>query len=122
MIAGIGTDIIEIERVEKAYKRQGFASRVYTLKEQELISQRASRAAANFAVKEAVVKAFGTGFGKIQPAQIEVLRNQAGKPYVNLYEEAARQAEIMGISHIHVSISDEKEYAVAFAIAEVLAV
>lgn len=119
-IAGVGTDIIEIRRVAKACARPGFLNRIYTLAEQELIKGQASRAAGNFAVKEAVVKAFGTGFGKIRPQQVEVLRDQAGKPYVNLYGEAGRQAEAMGIRHIHVSISNEKEYAIAFAVAESL--
>ena len=63
MIVGIGTDIVEIGRVEKAYARAGFAQRVYTEREREMIGGRAARAAGNFAVKEAVGKAFGTGAG-----------------------------------------------------------
>lgn len=84
-----------------------------------MIAGSASRAAGNFAVKEAVVKAFGTGFGRIQPVQVEVLRDQAGKPYVNLYGAARQQADELGIINIQVSISNEKDYAVAFAVAEV---
>ena len=118
MIAGIGTDMIEIGRVAKACGRESFLDKVYTLPEQKLISGNMSRAAGNFAVKEAVVKAFGTGFGKIQPVEVEVLRDAAGKPYVNLYGAAKQQAEAMGMGHIFVSISNEKEYAVAFVVAE----
>lgn len=118
MIAGIGTDIVSIGRVTKACGRSSFWNRVYTAREQELIGENMSRAAGNFAVKEAVVKAFGTGFGKIQPVQVEVLRDAVGKPYVNLYGAARQQAETMGIGGILVSISNEKEYALAFAVAE----
>lgn len=118
MIAGVGTDIVEISRVAKACGRSSFWDRVYTVKEQELIGENMSRAAGNFAVKEAIVKVFGTGFGKIQPIQIEVLRDAAGKPYANLYGAAKQQAEAMGIESIFVSISNEKEYALAFAVAE----
>ena len=118
MIAGIGTDIIKISRAAKACERESFLSKVYTEKERELIQGNASRAAGNFAVKEAVVKAFGTGFGKIRPAEIEVLREQSGKPCICLSGAAKQQAELMGIQSLHVSISNEKEYAVAFVVAE----
>ena len=88
MIVGIGTDIVEISRVAKACGRSSFWNRVYTVREQELIGENMSRAAGNFAVKEAIVKAFGTGFGKIQPIQVEVLRDVTGKPYANLHGAA----------------------------------
>lgn len=118
MIVGIGTDLVEIKRMEKAYGRPGFAARVFTKKEQELIGVRAARAAGNFAVKEAVVKAFGTGFGRVSPQEIEVLRDKAGKPYTLLFGQAKKKAAELGINYIHVSISNEREYAVAFVVAE----
>ena len=118
MIIGIGTDIIEIARIASAIGKKYFLQRVYTEKEMAMIGGRAARAAGNFAVKEAVVKAFGTGFGRIAPEQIEVLRQESGKPYIVLYGEAQAQAKSLGITKWHVSISNEKEYAVAYVIAE----
>lgn len=118
MIAGIGTDIVKVERAVRAYGRAAFRLRVYTQKEQELIGSRVTRAADNWAVKEAVAKALGTGFGKVLPLEIEVLRDGAGKPYCVLYGQARAQAQAMGVCAWHVSISNEKEYALAFAVGE----
>ncbi len=55
MIAGVGTDIVKISRVECAYKKKAFRERVYTEREQEMIGERLSRAADNWAAKEAVI-------------------------------------------------------------------
>ena len=119
MIYGIGTDLIEVERVKKAYAKESFRKKVYTEQEQQLIADNAQRAAGNFAVKESVVKAFGTGFGKISAIDIEVLRESSGKPYVVLYGPAKEQAEKDGIQKVHVSISNTKEYAVGYVVMEV---
>ncbi len=118
MIFGIGTDLIEVERVGISYQKESFRNKIYTGQEQKLIDGRAQRAAGNFAVKEAVVKAFGTGFGKISPIQIEVLRETSGKPYVVLYEEAKKLQQELQIVKIHVSISNTKEYATAYVVME----
>ena len=112
MIYGIGTDLIEVERIKKAYAKESFRKKIYTEQEQQLIAENAERAAGNFAIKESVVKAFGTGFGKISAIDIEVLRETNGKPYVNLHgpaEEFAREQQIL---HVHVSISNTKEHAI----------
>ena len=118
MIFGIGTDLIEVERVGNSYKKEAFRNKIYTKQEQILIDGKAQRAAGNFAVKEAVVKAFGTGFGKITPIDIEVLRENSGKPYVVLYGEAKKMKQEVQITTIHVSISNIKEYATAYVIME----
>lgn len=118
MIIGIGTDIIEQARVRKACEKAAFLMRVYTEQEQELIRERPGRAAGNWAAKEAVAKVFGTGFSGVSPREIEVLRDEAGAPYVRLCGGAAAQAERLGILRLHVSISDTKEYACAFAVGE----
>ena len=118
MIFGIGTDLIEMERIQKAIQRKRFLEYVYTKAEQELIAGRVQRAAGNFAVKEAVVKAFGTGFRGIAPKEIEVLRDMAGKPYVCCHGRAEIFMQEHKISKLHVSISNLKEYAQAFAVAE----
>ena len=124
MIYGIGTDLIEVERIQKAYTKEAytkeaFRKKVYTEQEQQLIAEHAQRAAGNFAVKEAVVKAFGTGFGKISPVDVEVLREASGKPYVVLHGPAEELAEALHILQVHVSISNTKEHAVGYVIMEV---
>ena len=78
MIFGIGTDLIEINRVVKACERKAFLTKVYTEQEQKLFLSDIRKAASNFAVKEAVVKMFGTGFRAILPKEIEVLRDNLG--------------------------------------------
>ena len=118
MIFGIGTDIIEMERIQKAISRKRFLDMVYTEEEQKLIAGRVQKAAGNFAVKEAVVKAFGTGFCGISPKDIEVLRDEAGKPFVKCYGNAETFRKEHGITTIHVSISNLKDYAQAFVVLE----
>lgn len=119
MIFGIGTDIIEVERIRKAYEKESFRTKIYTEQEQQLIAEHAQKAAGNFAVKESVVKAFGTGFGKISPIDIEVLREASGKPYVVLHGAARELMEAEQILRVHVSISNVKEYAVGYVVMEV---
>ncbi len=119
MIYGIGTDLIEVERIRKAYEKEAFRKKIYTDQEQQLIAENAQRAAGNFAIKESVVKAFGIGFGKISAIEIEVLREASGRPYVILHGEAKTFMEAAGILQIHVSISNVKEYAVGYVVMEV---
>ncbi len=118
MIAGIGTDICDIRRIEKAVKKSCFLEKVYTKKEIEQSKGRSNSLAGNFAVKEAVSKALGTGFRGFGPQQIEVLRQESGAPYVQLYGKALEIMEEKGIDRFFVSISHEKEYAIAYVVAE----
>lgn len=120
MIFGIGTDLIEIERVEKACQKEAFLTRTYTERECRQTKRKISMLAGNFAVKEAVAKAFGTGFRTFMPGDIEVLRDELGKPYVVLYGGAKELADRAGITRIHVSITNTRDYAMAFATAECL--
>lgn len=119
MIYGIGTDLVEMERVVKACEKQSFLDHIFTRKEQELLQRDKKKAAGNFAVKEAVVKMFGVGFRQITPIQIEVLRDELGKPYINLYEAALDYAKQGKITKIHVSITNTKEYASAYVVGEI---
>ena len=119
MIYGIGTDLIEVERIKKAYDKESFRKKVFTQQEQTMIAENAQRAAGNFAVKESVVKAFGTGFGKISAIDIEVLRETSGKPYVVLHGPAKELAEAEHILQVHVSISNTREYATSYVVMEV---
>ncbi len=122
MIRGVGTDIIEIARVARAAERPNFLARWFTESERALFesakAKKNARIAANFAAKEAVAKALGTGFVGFSPADIEVLRNPAGAPYVNLYAGAAERAAELRISQIFISLSHCENYAVAYAVAE----
>lgn len=118
MITGIGVDLIEINRVVSACRKESFLNRYYTEKEIELIKADIRKAADNFAVKEAVAKMLGTGFRGFMPIDIEVLRGPEGKPYVNLYGKAAELAQQQEITAIHVSISNTKELSNAFAVGE----
>lgn len=119
MIFGIGTDLIEVERIGKAYEKESFRRKVYTEQEQQMIAEHAQRAAGNFAVKESVVKAFGTGFREISPIDVEVLREASGKPYVVLHGAAKEMQHAKGILRVHVSISNTKEYAIGYVVMEV---
>ena len=118
MITGIGVDLIEIDRISKSCEKEGFLRRCFTEDEIKLIDGKWQRAADNFVVKESVAKMFGTGFRGISLKEIEVLRDESGKPYVNLYGKAAELAKTQGITNIHVSITNTKDYANAFVVGE----
>ena len=114
MIAGIGTDLVEIYRIEEMILRGRHLSRIFTT----YAKDNATTLAGNFAVKEAVSKVFGTGFFGVEPYEIEVLRNESGAPYVKLYGKAKEIAKDKQVSRIHVSITNTREFAQAFAIGE----
>lgn len=118
MIIGIGNDMIEIERVRKACQNRSFLTRYFTSKEQEKFNEKPISIAGNFCVKEAVAKALGTGFRDFLPGDIEVLRDELGKPYVNLLGNADKKANELGVRKIHASISNLKDLAMAFVVLE----
>ncbi len=117
MILGIGIDIVEIERMEKAAKSVHFLNKYFHQEERKDL-HRIDSLAGNFAAKEAMAKALGSGFRGFGPEYIVVLRDELGKPYIQLYGEAKARAEQMGVSRIHVTISHERHYAVANVILE----
>jgi len=122
VIIGTGIDIVEIERIEKAIRRnKKFIHRFFTENEIEYFKSRKNRTeviAGNFAAKEAFSKAVGTGIRNFTLNDIEVLRDSLGKPYIRLYNGAFEYAGRLGITAVHVSISHCKEYAVASVITE----
>lgn len=118
VIIGIGNDIIEIERVRKACSKATFLTRYFTTKEINVFGNKPISLAGNFCVKESVAKALGTGFREFTPIDIEVLRDELGKPYVNLYGKAQEIAVSIGVKKIHVTISNLKELAEAFVVLE----
>lgn len=118
MIIGLGIDLIEIDRIKKACEKEAFLMRYYTEKELSSLEGNTRALAGNFAVKEAVSKVFGTGFRGFTPIDIEVLRDDKGKPFVRLYGQAQIIANTLEIKQIHVSISNTKTHTTAMAIGE----
>ncbi len=119
MLQGLGTDIIEISRIEKVIDRYGqkFLDRIFTQHEQNycLKHKMSSRHfAGRFAAKESIAKALGTGIGKeIHWTEIEIVNDASGKPEVRL---SPRAASHFGNPQCYLSISHCKEYASAVAI------
>jgi holo-[acyl-carrier protein] synthase len=123
MIVGLGTDIVEIDRIEaQCAKSFRLAERVLTESEMAVFGKHLHPArylAKRFAAKEAAVKALGTGIGHgISWQHIEVTNNDLGQPQLLFSGEFASQCERRGITNSAVSISDEKHYAVATVILE----
>jgi holo-[acyl-carrier protein] synthase len=118
----VGTDIVEIRRIEQAIqsRQDSFLSRIYTEAELENCQNRASSLAARFAAKEAVMKALGTGVNGIGWRDIEILPNSQGAPVIRLHAQARRKAEESGIAKFSVTLSHCKEYAVAFVIGDAI--
>jgi holo-[acyl-carrier protein] synthase len=118
-ILGIGTDIIEIERIKEAIERHGerFLDRIFTKKEQEYCRRYKNATphfAGRFAAKEAIVKAFGTGLHEDMGwKEIEIINDSQGKPEVQL---SARLKSSLSVAHIFLSISHCEAYATATAI------
>lgn len=116
MIYGIGTDIIEICSFENA--GASFLRKVYTEDEILMFRDSPKSLAGNFAAKEAVAKALGTGFRGFGPKDIEVLRSTLGAPAVTLYNGALNLFNENHCRSLHVSISHNKGNACAFAVIE----
>lgn len=118
MIVGVGTDIIEVERIKKAIERNSnFLDKIFTAKERlyfESKNNLATSIAGTFAAKEAVSKVFGTGIRNFSWTDIEVSRDTLGKPSISLTNGAKTLAESMNITEIMVSISHCERYAVAY--------
>jgi holo-[acyl-carrier protein] synthase len=120
-IYGIGTDIIGIKRVAALYERFGqrFINKILTAKEQQFIPQqllaRINHLAKRFAAKEACAKALGTGLGHLYHFHdCEVFKNDLGQPFIHLSPQIYQRHPTLGASYL--SLSDEKDYAVAFCI------
>lgn len=123
MIVGVGTDIIEIDRIEKALERTPrFLEKTFTKNEIKLFKSKSMKIetiAGNFAAKEAISKAIGTGFRGFNFNDIEVIRDELGKPKANLSDKVLK---VIGKENIilHISISHNKGQAIAFVVMEVL--
>jgi holo-[acyl-carrier protein] synthase len=122
VIKGIGTDLVETARIEHSLSRWGekFAQRI--LDPDELQEFRAARKqghflAKRFAAKEAAVKALGTGMRQgVHFRQIKVSHYESGAPVLTFTGRAREIADRNGIENRHLSISDERDYALAFVV------
>ncbi len=116
-LIGLGNDIVEIERIEKAIIRtKSFKEKVYTEKEIAYASKKNKMYetyAGRFAAKEAISKAFGTGVRDFSLLDIEILNDEMGKPYVILKKELEEKYKDY---RIEISISHSKTCAMATAI------
>ena len=120
MIIGIGNDIIEIERIEKAISKEGFKNKIYSQRELENIEKRGNRTetyAGIFSAKEAISKAIGTGVRDFSLTDLEILNDDLGKPYVVVSEKLDKILRNKKEDYqIEISISHSKKYAIAMAI------
>ena len=124
MIAGLGTDIVEIKRMEASIlKREDLLiKRLFTEKEQAYCRQKTNpypHWAARFAIKEAFFKALGTGLRQGMSWQdVEVINNELGAPSLLFSKTMQRTLKEKGIGSHHVSISHSDESAIGVVILE----
>jgi holo-[acyl-carrier protein] synthase len=124
MVIGVGTDLIEIERIAHSIDRYGerFLARVFTPRESAYCRRKKNSAesfAARFAAKEAAAKALGTGISHgISWLEIEVVREASGKPTLALTGRAAQQAAALGVARSSLSLTHSKDLALAVVVME----
>jgi len=124
MIFGIGTDIVEINRVKKMNSIEKFAQKILGNQEMDIFEsiddeKKIYFLSKQFAAKEAFSKALGTGINKsLSFKDIELLRDEKGKPFFNFNSSSSALLSSFGIVGTHVSLSDEKDNAIAFVILE----
>jgi len=123
-ILGLGTDIVEIERIAGVIERSGDRLARRVLSEAEWQQYQAHQQpvrflAKRFAVKEAAAKAFGTGIrGGLAFNQFEVYNDALGKPGLRFFQHADELARRLGVKSVHVTLADERHYACATVIIE----
>lgn len=124
MIAAIGVDLVEVQRIELSIQRFGerFLKRVFTDAERQYCESKANaseRFAARFAAKEAAMKALGTGWtGGVTWRDLEVARAPSGKPSLVLHGIAKQRASELGFRRLELSLTHTHEYAMAQVVAE----
>ena len=122
MIIGLGTDLVEVERMAKSIETTGFREKIFSPGEIVYCESKVNKAesyAARFAAKEAFFKALGTGWrGGMAFHEIEVINNKLGKPDILINGAVREFIEKKKIARIHVSLSHLKQMATAFVILE----
>jgi holo-[acyl-carrier protein] synthase len=116
-IAELGLDIIRVERIREALERFGdrFIERVLTPAEALYVRGRPETFAGRWAAKEAVSKVLGLGVRGVGWRDIEIERLPTGQPAIRLHGRAAARADQLGLERVAVSITHEREYALAVA-------
>ena len=111
----LGTDIVSIQRVQKALARSGevFLRRIFDGSEL-LMRGDVGFLATRFAAKEAVAKGLGTGIGAVSWQEIEILRKPSGEPELFLHGKAQKLAADIGISTWSISLTHSRNHAIAF--------
>ncbi|MCK5919147.1 MAG: holo-ACP synthase [Cocleimonas sp.] len=124
MIKGIGTDIVDVERIESALVRNpdAFSRRVLHPNELKIFAnhkQPCAYLAKRFAAKEALSKALGTGIAKgVSFHEIEVKNDALGRPLLELHQHTKAIADSMGVTSSFLTLADEKHYAIAYVVLE----
>jgi holo-[acyl-carrier protein] synthase len=124
MVLGLGTDLIETNRVQESISRHGerFLERIFTDGEIEYCLRKKNSAesfAARFAAKEAGAKALGTGISRgVSWKEFEVRREASGRPTLHLSGRARELAEAMGVKRMQLSLTHSREFAMAVVVAE----
>lgn len=122
MIIGIGVDLVDTRRLEKWTDVQGIYSRFFHPKEVEYCLSRGPLAhhslSARFAAKEAFGKALGTGLSGIALKDIQVVNDESGQPSLVLHDTAKKAFDRRGGVHLHLSLSHDKDSAVAMVVIE----
>jgi holo-[acyl-carrier protein] synthase len=123
MIVGIGTDIIEVERIRKHIEAGfGFREKVFTTKEIDYCEGKVNKAqnyAARFSAKEAFLKAVGTGMRQgLSFTDVEVVNNDLGKPEMHLYGQALELIKRMGVTNLQISMTHLRDWVNAIVILE----
>ena len=124
MVLGLGTDLIEIARIQQSLDRFGerFLQRIFTAGEIAYCRRKkhaAESLAARFAAKEAAAKALGTGISRgIGWQEIEVRRKPGERPTLHLSGRAQERAAAMGIRNLHLSLTHSRDVAMAVVVAE----
>ena len=124
MIFGIGTDIVEIKRIETMESLDKFAYKILSHNEKEFYDSLTNQKqivyiSKQFAAKEAIAKAIGTGIrNDTHFKNIEILRDKNGAPIFNALNKLEKIISDLGITKTHVSLADERDYAIAIAVLE----
>ena len=121
-VYGIGSDIVDIERIKKSLKKKNFIKKIFSNSEINTIEKKSNKIpnyAKRFAAKEAFSKALGTGIsGGISFKDISISNNKRGKPHILLLGRTKTivQRTIKKRYTIFLTISDEKKYALAMVV------
>lgn len=122
MIAGIGIDLIEVEKIAVSIRSETYLHKVFTEAEIEAcqsVSNSAERFAGKFAAKEAFMKAVGKGIRQgVWFTQIEILNEENGAPYARVNDDLKTSMKELGVKKIHISLTHTKRTAAAVVVLE----